>query len=88
MAVLNISLPEPMKQYIEERMTEGNYGTTSEYVRGLIRDDQKRRAAEQLETLLLHGIDSPAREWTKDDVQHIKDAVRERLAQKQKGKTE
>lgn len=84
MAVLNISLPEPMKQYIEERIVERNYGTTSEYVRDLIREDQKRRIGEQLETLLLRGMESPASEWTADDAQYIKDAVRERLAEKRK----
>ena len=73
-----------MKQYIEERIVERNYGTTSEYVRDLIREDQKRRIGEQLETLLLRGMESPASEWTADDAQYIKDAVRERLAEKRK----
>lgn len=58
MAVLNISLPDLMKQYVEERMHEGGYSTTSEYVRDLIREDQKRRAQERLEALLLEGLDS------------------------------
>ena len=83
MAVMNISLPDQMKQYIDERISEGSYNTTSEFIRDLIREDQKRRAAEQLEALLLRGLESPATEWTKEDVDHIKDAVRERLAQKQ-----
>jgi len=84
MAVVNISLPEQMRQYIDERVSEGVYNTTSEYFRDLIRGDQKRRAEERLETLLLRGLESPASEWTKDDVDHIKSAVRERLAAKQK----
>ena len=84
MAIVNISLPDQMKQYIEERLSEGRYNTTSGYFRDLIRDDQKRRTEERLETLLLRGLESPASEWTKDDVAHIKNAVRERLAEKQK----
>ena len=84
MAVVNISLPDQMRQYIDERIREGEYNTTSEYFRDLIRDDQKRRAGERLETLLLRGLESPASEWTQDDVDHIKNAVRERLAAKQK----
>jgi antitoxin ParD1/3/4 len=84
MAIVNISLPDQMKQYVEERINEGGYNTTSEYFRDLIREDQKRRAEERLETLLLRGLESPASAWTKDDVDHIKKAVRERLAAKQK----
>lgn len=57
---------------------------TSEYFRDLIREDQKRRAEERLEAMLLRGLESPTSEWTKDDVDPIKNAVRERLAAKQK----
>ena len=84
MAIVNISLPDQMKQYIEERLNEGGYSTTSEYVRDLIREDQKRRAEERLEALLLRGLESPSSEWTKEDVAHIKNTVRERMAEKQK----
>lgn len=84
MAIVNISLPDPMKHYMEERVSEGQYSTTSEYVRDLIREDQKKRAEERVEALLLRGMESPASEWTKEDVDHIKNAVRERLAVKQK----
>ncbi len=58
MAIVNISLPDPMKQYIEERISEGGYSTTSEYFRDLVREDQKRRAQEKLEALLLEGLES------------------------------
>ena len=84
MAIVNISLPDQMKQYIEERLSEGGYSTTSEYLRDLIREDQKRWAEDKLEALLLRGLDSPASEWTKEYVAHVKNAVRARLAKKQK----
>ena len=84
MAIVNISLPDQMKQFIEERIGEGSYNTTSEYFRDLIREDQKRRAGDRLEAMLMRGLESPANEWTKDDTDHIKNAVRERLAAKQK----
>ncbi len=83
MAIVNISLPDQMKQYIEERIGEGGYNTTSEYFRDLVRSDQKRQAEERLETLLLRGLESPVTKWTQDDVDHVKKAVRERLAAKQ-----
>ena len=80
MAVVNISLPDQMRQYLDARIRED---TTSKYFGALVREDQKRQAAERLEVLLLRGLESPASEWTKDDVDHIKSAVRERLAAKQ-----
>jgi antitoxin ParD1/3/4 len=82
MAVVNISLPDNLKHYIEERLSEGGYSTTSEYFRDLVREDQKRRAQERLEALLLEGLESPLTEWTNEDVDLLKKAVRERLASK------
>jgi antitoxin ParD1/3/4 len=58
MTNVNVSLPETLKEYIEEQVTVGGYGTTSEYLRELIREDKKRKAQERLETLLLEGLES------------------------------
>lgn len=58
MAILNVSVPDQMKAYIDERLKEGDFSTTSEYVRGLVRDDQQRRTRERLDALLLQGLDS------------------------------
>lgn len=51
--------------------------------RNLVREDQKRRAEAHLDALLIRGLESPASEWTKDDADHIKKVVRERLASKE-----
>ena len=53
---MNVSLPETMKSFVEERLDEGGYSTASEYIRDLIRADQKRRAEAQLEALLFRAI--------------------------------
>lgn len=50
---MNVSLPDTMKSFVEERLASDGYGTISEYIRELIRADQKRREEEKLETLLL-----------------------------------
>lgn len=55
---MNISLPETMKTFVEERLTNDGYGTASEYVRELIREDQKKREEEKLEKLLLSRLES------------------------------
>jgi antitoxin ParD1/3/4 len=54
---MNISLPEQLKEYVEEQ-TRSGYSTPSEYVRELIREDQKRRTTERLDVLLLEGLNS------------------------------
>jgi antitoxin ParD1/3/4 len=57
MTSMNISLPQGLREYVEQQTRTG-YSTPSEYVRELIRGDQKRRAKERLDALLLEGLDS------------------------------
>ena len=61
MTTLNISLPEPMRAYVDKQVAEGGYSTASEYIRQLVRDDQTRAAQERLEKLLMEGIESGER---------------------------
>lgn len=80
MVVVNISLPEQIKQYVDDRLNEGGYRDTSEFVYDLIREDQKRRAQERLETLLQEGLDSgEAVELTEASVQHMRAELIERI---------
>jgi antitoxin ParD1/3/4 len=58
MQSMNISLPEPLKQFVDGQISTGRYSSASEYVRELIRADEKRKAEEELETKLLHGLSS------------------------------
>jgi antitoxin ParD1/3/4 len=55
---LNVSLPEPLKEYVQERVLEGIYSNPSDYVRSLIRDDMRQSAQRRLETLVLDGLNS------------------------------
>jgi len=57
MTTVNISLPEPMKHFVDSQVTEGMYGSVSDYIRTLIREDQKRKAQEELEKKLLAALD-------------------------------
>jgi antitoxin ParD1/3/4 len=43
MTSLNVSLPEALKQYVEGQVASGDWGTPSEYIRELIRQDKERR---------------------------------------------
>lgn len=58
MTSLNISLPQSLRDYVENQVGRLGYSTPSEYVRTLLREDQKRSAQERLETLLLEGLES------------------------------
>ncbi|MFT5113451.1 MAG: antitoxin ParD1/3/4 [Parasphingorhabdus sp.] len=40
MATMNISLPDPMREWVESRSQQGAYANHSDYVRDLIRKDQ------------------------------------------------
>jgi antitoxin ParD1/3/4 len=59
MSTMNISLPDSLKSFVDVQVTHRGYGTSSEYVRELIRKDQQ---AQQLRALLLAGAGSPAQE--------------------------
>jgi antitoxin ParD1/3/4 len=47
MASMNISLPDPMRDYVQARIDSGQFATTSDYVRDLIRRDQNRVEEDQ-----------------------------------------
>lgn len=57
MSTMNISLPERLKAFVDEQVAERGYGTSSEYVRELIRRDQERL---HLRRLLLDGAEPPS----------------------------
>ena len=61
---MNISLPDTLRRFVEEQVSEGGYGNTSEYIRDLIRRDRearRREAERRLEVLLLQGVNSAER---------------------------
>lgn len=55
MSTMNISLPEALKDFVDQQVSQRGYGTSSEYVRELIRRDQDRH---ELRRLLLEGAAS------------------------------
>jgi antitoxin ParD1/3/4 len=59
MSTMNISLPDTLKTFVDQQVSERGYGTSSEYVRELIRRDRDR---EQLRGLLMEGASSPPTE--------------------------
>lgn len=61
MATMNISLPDAMKQWVEQQSRSGQYSNSSDYVRDLIRRDYERAAKiARLQALATEGIQSGA----------------------------
>jgi antitoxin ParD1/3/4 len=56
MQSIKISLPDPLKQFVDGQIAQGRYSSSSEYVRELIRADEKRKAEDQMEEKLLEGL--------------------------------
>ena len=80
MQSMNISLPDPMKQFVDGQIAQGRYSSASEYVRELIRADEKRKAEEQLEAKLLEGLNGPESELTPAEWTAIRQEALARLA--------
>jgi len=57
-ASLNISLPEDMKDWIDAQVARAGYGTTSEYFRQLVREDQRRQVKDEIDAKLLAALES------------------------------
>ncbi|MBB5273232.1 type II toxin-antitoxin system ParD family antitoxin [Quisquiliibacterium transsilvanicum] len=55
---MNVALTEAMRAYVAERVASGEYGNTSEYVRDLIRKDQREQRVRRLRALVEEGLAS------------------------------
>jgi len=53
MATMNVSLPAPMKKWVEGQTSDGRYSNASDYIRDLIRHDQRHR--DMLRLALIEG---------------------------------
>lgn len=67
MQSMNISLPDPLKEFVDGQIAQGRYSSASEYIRELIRADEKHKAEEQLEAKLLEGLNTEERTMTAAD---------------------
>ena len=77
MASMNVSLPDPMKAWVEAQADTGRYANASDYVRDLIRRDQERLAKlGELQRLVDAGLASGISTWSPDEIRQL---GRERL---------
>ncbi|HEX7407310.1 MAG TPA: type II toxin-antitoxin system ParD family antitoxin [Candidatus Binatia bacterium] len=87
-ATMNVSLPAPLRARLDEKVQKlGSYGSTSEYVRELIRRDLQRDAIAHVDALLAEGLASPTEPvnaaWWKARRDHLARHRRERAKKQQ-----
>lgn len=58
MPTVTISLPDSLKEFIDNQLATKGYGNVSEYFRSLVREAQKEEEETRLEALLLEGLSS------------------------------
>jgi antitoxin ParD1/3/4 len=69
MATMNVSLPDKMKQWVEEQVQTGRYGNSSDYVRDLVRRDQERaEAREKLQQMVDEALASGISDMGRDEL--------------------
>lgn len=79
MSTMNISLPDSLKTFVDQQVIQKGYGTSSEYVRELIRKDADRQ---RLREVLLDGaVSSPATPVDADYFAAMRERVRQRTQQ-------
>lgn len=79
MATMNVSLPDPLKQFVDDEVREGGYASTSDYMRDLIRQRQRAKAEELLRRLIAEGMASgPAEPLAPDFFDRLRARARAR----------
>ncbi len=75
MSTMNISLPETLKTFVDTQVSEGDYVSSSEYVRDVLRKEQDRV---RLRELLLEGAASPVSEtvWNAEHFEKMRERAR------------
>jgi Arc/MetJ-type ribon-helix-helix transcriptional regulator len=74
MTTLHLSLPEPLKHFVEEQTAKGGFRSESDYLQSLVSEAQQREVEKQL----LEGLASPASPMTPDDWADLRRQIIER----------
>lgn len=56
MTTVTVSMPDLLKEFLDQEVETKGYGNVSEYIRSLLREAQARSADARLEALLLEGL--------------------------------
>jgi antitoxin ParD1/3/4 len=69
---MTISIPDSIKELVDQEVASGAFATAEEYIPALVEADHKQKALDRLEAELIEGLDSPASEMTQQDWDDIR----------------
>jgi antitoxin ParD1/3/4 len=79
MSTMNVSLPDSMKRFVDQQVRDGDYAGASDYVRDLVRREQRAAAEAKLRRLIAEGLASgPAKPVDKTYFDGLRKRVRAR----------
>ena len=58
MGTMNLDLPEPMREFVQQQVVQGGFNDAGEYMRELILADRRRKELTALEAEIIKGLDS------------------------------
>jgi antitoxin ParD1/3/4 len=64
---MTISIPDSIKELVDQEVASGAFPSAEDYIRALVEADQKQKAQERFEALIMEGLDSPLSEMTSQD---------------------
>jgi antitoxin ParD1/3/4 len=83
METITLPLPDTLKNFVDAEIAAKGYGNRADCIQALLQETQKRRAREKVEVMLQEGLDSgPSTEWTREDLEKIKQEIQERHARR------
>jgi len=81
MATMNISLPDQMKEWVEQQVATGRYANVSDLMRDLIRDRQEQSVADvEFDEQILEGVRSGFSERSPEEIRQAAKASRRRAS--------
>ena len=80
---LNVSLPEQLRGFVDAQVSSGSYGSASEFIRELLRNEQRRLAKDNLTAFIQAGLDSgDVQAWTPERFESLRQSLLESSAAK------
>jgi antitoxin ParD1/3/4 len=65
---MNISIPDPMKDWVQAQVETGAYANSSDYVRDLSRKDQENRNKQAIQKAITEGLESGMSDKSFDEI--------------------
>ena len=85
MTTFNISLPDDVRELLDQQVSNGRYASVSEYVASLIREDRDRLDRHQVEAKLLERIAAgPSRPMSNADFDAIRNRVEDQITRRRR----